>query len=99
MTLASILETAMIICFGLSWPMSIYRSVKSRSTQGKSLMFMCFIGFGYVCGIISKLLLHNLNLAFWFYIPNIVMVTADICLYFRNRKLEQAAAEKAGSRT
>ena len=51
---ADILESAMIICFGLSWPMSIIRSVRSRSTKGKSLMFMCFIAFGYLCGIASN---------------------------------------------
>ena len=87
--LAEIFETIMILCFGLSWPMSIVRSVKSRSTQGKSLMFMCFIVFGYICGIISKCITHTYNLAFWFYFPNVIMVSADICLYFRNRSLER----------
>ena len=49
---------------------------------------MCFIWFGYICGIISKIMTHNYNLAFWFYIPNIIMVSTDICIYFRNKKLE-----------
>lgn len=89
LAIANLLETIMIICFGLSWPLSIMRSVKSRSTKGKSLMFMCFIGFGYVCGIFSKILFQNFNLAFWFYIPNIIMVSIDIGLYFRNKKLEK----------
>jgi CDP-diglyceride synthetase len=88
---ADILESAMIICFGLSWPMSIIRSVRSRSTKGKSLMFMCFIAFGYLCGIASKLMTHTYNLAFWFYFPNVIMVCTDIGLYFRNKKLESAA--------
>lgn len=91
--LASILESMMILCFGLSWPMSIIRSVRSRSTKGKSLLFMCFIAFGYVCGIIAKSLDRNFNLAFWFYIPNIIMVTTDICLYFRNKKIEASGRE------
>ena len=73
--------------------MSIVRSVKSRSTQGKSLMFMCFIVFGYICGIISKCITHTYNLAFWFYFPNVIMVSADICLYFRNRSLERKAGK------
>jgi hypothetical protein len=90
---ASLLEGVMIICFGLSWPLSIARSIKSKSTKGKSLMFMCFIAFGYVCGLVSKFMTHTYNLAFWFYFPNIIMVSTDICLYFRNKKLE-AAAEK-----
>lgn len=91
MTLANVLETMMIICFGVSWPMSIVRSVRSRSTQGKSLLFMCFILFGYFCGVASKLISHTYNLAFWFYFPNIIMVSTDIILYFRNKALEKAA--------
>ena len=90
-TIANILETMMIVCFGISWPMSIVRSVRSRSTQGKSLLFMCFILFGYFCGVASKLISHTYNLAFWFYFPNIIMVSTDIILYFRNKALEKAA--------
>ncbi|HBR03510.1 MAG TPA: hypothetical protein DD738_12975 [Ruminiclostridium sp.] len=78
----------MIISFGVSWPLSIVRSYRSRSTKGKSLLFMCFILFGYICGIASKCMTSTYNLAFWFYFPNVIMVSTDICLYFRNRKLE-----------
>ena len=90
--LASILESIMILSFGASWPMSIAKSLKSKSTKGKSLLFMCFIATGYVCGIIAKCLERNFNLAFFFYIPNICMVTTDICLYFRNKKIETVNA-------
>ena len=89
--LSEVLETLMIIGFGVSWPLSIMRSYKSRSTKGKSVLFLFCIVFGYICGIVSKLLANNLNLAFWFYIPNIIMVSTDICLYFRNKKIEAAA--------
>lgn len=86
--LASVLETFMIVSFGISWPLSIIKSYRSRSTQGKSLFFMCFILSGYICGIISKCISNTFNLAFWFYFPNVIMVATDICLYFRNKKLE-----------
>ena len=86
--LASILETLMIVSFGLSWPLSIIRSYRSRSTKGKSLFFMSFIFFGYACGIASKFVSQTYNLAFWFYFPNLIMVGTDICLYFRNKKIE-----------
>jgi CDP-diglyceride synthetase len=91
---ANVLETLMIVCFGLSWPLSIIRSYKSRSTKGKSLLFMCFIVIGYLCGLASKMITHTYNLAFWFYFPNIIMVSTDICLYFRNKKIEKAAEAK-----
>lgn len=93
MTLASIFETLMIVCFGISWPMSIVRSYRSRSTKGKSLPFMCMILFGYFCGVAAKLLSHTYNLAFYFYFPNIIMVSTDICLFFRNRQIEKRQAE------
>ncbi len=86
--LSEVLETMMIIGFGVSWPLSIMRSYKSRSTKGKSVLFLFCILFGYICGVVSKLLVNNLNLAFWFYIPNMIMVSTDICLYFRNKKIE-----------
>ena len=91
--LAEIFETMMILCFGISWPLSIIRSYRSRSTKGKSLLFMCFIAFGYVCGIISKCMTHTYNLAFWFYFPNIIMVCTDICLFFRNRAYERTSGK------
>lgn len=89
MELADIFETIMVVCFGLSWPLSIIRSVKSRSTKGKSLLFMCFIATGYLAGIISKIMTSTFNLAFFFYFPNVIMVATDILLYFRNKKLEK----------
>ena len=92
MQLAELLEAVMIVSFGISWPISIIRSYRSRSTKGKSVLFSFFILFGYLCGITSKLMLHKYNLAFYFYILNITMVTIDICLYFRNRKLEKQSA-------
>lgn len=90
MELKDILETLMIVSFGISWPLSIIRSIRSKSTKGKSLLFMCFIAFGYACGIVSKLFANNYNLAFYFYFPNIIMVLFDIFLYFRNRKYERS---------
>ena len=91
---ADILETLMILCFGISWPINLAKAWRSRSTGGKSIMFDYLIGIGYVCGIASKWLSQNFNLAFWFYFPNLIMVTLDILLYYRNKKLEAALAGK-----
>ena len=88
-SVAEIFETIMIISFGISWPLSIVRSVRSRSTRGKSVLFSIFIAIGYVCGLISKCMTQTYNLAFWFYFPNLFFVCTDICLYFRNRAIER----------
>lgn len=88
----------MIICFGFSWPMSVYKSIKSRTTKGKSLLFECLVWTGYVFGIAGKIITDNITYVFVFYVINIIMVSVDLCLYYRNYKLDkQAEAAAAGS--
>jgi len=78
----------MVISFGISWPVSIYKSYRSRSAKGKSLFFLLFILFGYASGIACKLVTGSLTYVFVFYIINFVMVFTDICLYFRNKSFD-----------
>ena len=94
MNYGEIMEAAMVICFGLSWPTSIYKSFTSRSTRGKSFLFIVLVEIGYVCGILGKILSGNITYVFVFYVLNFCMVFADICLYFRNRACEKAMEEK-----
>ena len=102
MSFTDLLEALMILFFGLSWPVSIWKSVRSRTAKGKSLFFEIFIWVGYVFGIIRKILQiaagsdHNwlFYLAFAFYILNIIEITIDIILYFRNSHLDKLAANR-----
>ena len=96
--MAEILEIIMIVSFGASWPMNVMKSYKARTAKGKSLSFLCLIFFGYIAGISSKLLNENYMAQFgskwyvlFFYVLNLVMVGADICLYARNKKLDNKA--------
>ena len=93
--MAEILEAAMVILFGVSWPTSIIKSYRARTAKGKSLLFLCFIFFGYVCGITAKVISGNITYVFAFYVLNLLMVGTDIALYFRNRRID-AEAEKNG---
>ena len=94
--LSQVFEAVMVICFGLSWPMSVYKSWKSRTAKGKSLMFEVFIWIGYIFGTAGKIITHNITYVFIFYIINLVMVSTDIILYFRNCRLDKIAdAQKA----
>ena len=86
--MAELFETVMVVCFGASWPLSLFKSVTSRTARGKSLLFECLIWVGYVFGITGKLLNGKITYVFVFYILNIVMVTLDIGVYFRNRRLD-----------
>jgi len=91
--LSLIFEMCMIVLFGASWPVSLYKSWKSRTNKGKSILFLFLIWVGYVCGITGKLLTHNVNYVLVFYIINICMVSADIFFYFRNGRIMKTEAE------
>ena len=47
-----ILEVAMLVLFGVSWPLSLVKSIRSKSTKGKSLLFLILIDCGYICGMV-----------------------------------------------
>jgi len=83
----SIFEIIMLICFGLAWPTSIYKSYKSKSTKGKSLNFLLIILIGYLAGIIHKVV-YNFDFVTILYVLNFIMVSIDVMFFFRNRKIE-----------
>ncbi|MBN2210278.1 MAG: hypothetical protein JW709_02675 [Sedimentisphaerales bacterium] len=83
----SIFEAIMLICFGVAWPASIYKSWTSRTTAGKSLLFLLIVELGYISGMTHKIL-YNFNGVFYLYLINALMVLADILLFFRNRRLQ-----------
>ena len=80
----------MLICFGAAWPISVYKSWKSRKTGGKSVIFGYVIFCGYLAGITSKLIRDPSDPVIFLYILNAFMVAADVSLYYRNRRLEKA---------
>jgi hypothetical protein len=83
-----IFEALMLVCFGCSWPMNIYKSWTTRSAVGKSLSFLLIVEAGYICGMVNKVL-YSFDVVFWLYLLNFVMVGIDVCLYFRNRGLDR----------
>ena len=91
-----VFEAAMVVSFGISWPLNIRKLLKSRTAKGTSLMFYLFIWIGYIFGIVSKCVkaangVHTAGYVWFFYILNTVMVSIGILLYFRNQRLDQAA--------
>ena len=102
--ITDLMEAVMILCFGLSWPISIRKSWVSRTAKGKSLFFECFIWIGYVFGIARKFMQLGMGvetswlfyLAWFFYFLNIAEITIDIILYFRNLKLDKRTRRKTG---
>jgi len=83
--ISSIFEAAMLICFGMAWPLSIYKSWTSKTNKGKSLFFLVILFAGYICGILFKIT-GNTDKIIILYILNASMVFTDIMIYFRNNK-------------
>ena len=88
----------MVVCFGISWPLSIGKSYRARSTKGKSLVFLCFVFSGYCCGIAAKFISANTSYVLLFYTMNAAMVAADIAVYYRNRRIERGDGANGGGR-
>ena len=93
--MSEFLEILMIVSFGASWPFNVIKSVKTKSTKGKSLLFLYLIFFGYIAGIASKLMNPSYMEAIaskwyvlFFYVLNFIMVGADLVLYYINRRRE-----------
>lgn len=101
MQFADILETAMLICFGFSWPINMIKSYKLRSAKSMSLPFLLLIFGGYVMGVAAKIIKYcdpNLPDPTWYlmtiYVINLFMLGASLAVYFRNRRLDKLAEQK-----
>jgi len=81
----SIFESLMLICFAISWPVSITKAITTKIVTGKSWIFMAIVCIGYLFGIIHKTL-YSLDWIISLYIINFCMVTIDLSLYFKYRK-------------
>lgn len=75
----------MLVCFGASWPFSVYKTWKTKNVTGKSATFLVLIIIGYCAGIVHKLL-YKPDPVVWLYALNALMVAADLCLWSRYRK-------------
>ncbi|MBQ2981796.1 MAG: hypothetical protein IJD58_06680 [Lachnospiraceae bacterium] len=74
----------MLICFGLSWPISLYKNIKAKTAKSMSLQFTLLIITGYISGIIAKIVNESFNYVLLIYILNLLIVSANIVVYFIN---------------
>ncbi len=80
-----IFEAMMLICFGAAWPFSIYRMLKTKKSQGKSVPFLVVLLFGYACGILFEYFGMR-SAVIILYIINTLMVSADLMLTLKYRE-------------
>lgn len=82
----------MLVCFGVSWPVNIVKSLRSKTAKGKSLAFELCIFTGYVVGLAGKLVAGNLTYVVIVYVLDLVMVAIDLALTLRNMKWDRQRA-------
>lgn len=99
MSIPQFCEAAMLCLFGCSWPFNIAKSIRAKTAKGKSVGFELLIFIGYIIGLFGKLYAYKqsgtLAYSVWFYIADILMVSADLVLYAVNAKRDRAAARAA----
>ena len=92
--MAQAFEAIMLICFGISWPFNIAKSLKSRTAKGKSLQFEILVVIGYLFGLAGKFVSGDVTYVVAVYILDLVMVCTDITLTLRNMKLDHMAEKE-----
>ena len=92
--MTQVLEAAMLICFGISWPLSVVKNIKAHSAKGMSPAFILLIMTGYVAGITAKVLSGAINYVLAVYILNLAIVSVNLVIYFINRRYDREAEKK-----
>ena len=87
--MGSILETVMLVCFGFSWPLNVIKAYRAKTAKGTSLPFILLIITGYIAGISAKLISGQINYVLIAYILNLVIVSLNVIVYFRNITLDK----------
>lgn len=83
----------MLICFGIGWPISIAKSLRTKVVKGKSPLFMAIILTGYASGVTHKLLFSR-DWVIFLYTANLFLVSFDLLLYFRYSRKEPAPGSR-----
>ena len=84
-----IFESVMLICFGLSWPMSVMKNIKAHTAKSMSLPFILLIIVGYIAGISAKICAGKINYVLLIYVINLLFVAANLVVYFINRRSDR----------
>lgn len=77
----SVFEIFMLICFGAAWPVSIFKSLRTETNEGKSVIFLYVIASGYIFGITHKII-YSFDFVIFLYAINLLMVVTDLGIYY-----------------
>ena len=91
--MTEILETIMLVCFGLSWPISVVKNIKAKTAKNMSFRFTALIILGYIAGIMAKVLNGTFNYVLVVYFINLAAVSVNMVVYFINKKYDKENAK------
>jgi hypothetical protein len=98
---ATIFEGIMIFCWGISWPFAVRKTLRTRSVEGVSILFLWFVFVGYISGILFKIFAARadgyVNPVIILYIFNFTMIAIELVLYYKYRVKKADAALDAAS--
>ena len=84
-------EAGMLVAFGVSWPVDVMKTLRTRRTEGKSLAFMSLVLAGYLLGLGGKLARaagpgEQVEWITALYVFNAIIIFVDIAVTVRMRK-------------
>jgi len=85
-------EAIMLLCFGASWPFSVIKTWKTKTSTGRSFVFLWLVFIGYISGIINRVIHPDFVIVL--YILNALMVFVDLMLCYRYRNRHPAGTAK-----
>ncbi|MBO5319287.1 MAG: hypothetical protein IKK91_08045 [Ruminococcus sp.] len=89
--MSEIFEMFMLICFGLSWPMSVIKNIRAKTARSMSLPFTLLIITGYISGITAKIISGRINFVLTIYLINLAIVSINVIVYFINKRYDRLA--------
>lgn len=95
--MAQILEAVMLICFGVSWPVSLVKNIRAKTAKATSVWFILLILMGYVAGITAKLVSHATGYILAVYFFNLAVVSCNLIVWFCNHARDRMESKKERS--
>ena len=92
--MSEIFEIIMLVCFGISWPTNIIKSIKSKTAKGRSSFFLYLVALGYISGITAKIVSGHVNYVLAFYCINFAMVLTDLTFLYINKARDKKAEKQ-----
>lgn len=82
--LSQLFEAGMLVCFGISWPVAVLRTCRSRRTEGISMAFLLLIFAGYFSGMGAKFVAAMIAAPEGGFVQLVMALQPVTALYFLN---------------